>query len=64
MFNFRSNSSGEEKALKTMATICPIKDEEDFAQGKFSLEEDDVDAGWFFECKMCKGAKCSGYIRK
>jgi len=64
MFSFKSNNSRQEKALKTMATICPFKEEDEFEQDEFSLDEDDVDAGWFFECKMCKGAKCSGYIRK
>lgn len=63
MFNFKS-SKDEEKALKTMATICPFNEEDDFAGKDFTLDEDKSDAGWFFECKMCKGAQCTGYIRK
>ncbi len=64
MFNFKTRSTGQEKALKTMASICPVKDEDEFEDDNFSLEEDDADTGWFFECRMCKGEKCSGYIRK
>jgi len=65
MFQYKkSNNKQMNKPLKTMAKICPFNDEDDFSNDGFSLENDETDSGWFFECKMCKGAHCSGYLRK
>lgn len=64
MFNFKNRNSSTDKAMKTMANICPFKDEDDFEEDEFSLNEDDSDSGWFFECKICQDSKCTGYIRK
>ena len=65
MFNYKKSiSKKSDKPLKTIATLCPFNEEEDFSDDDFSLEDDDSDSGLFFECKMCKGAQCSGYLRK
>lgn len=64
MFNMKLGRNGEAKAYKTMAKICPYNEEKDFDKKAFTLEEDDADSGWYFECKICDDSKCSGYIRK
>ena len=64
MFNLKSHPNGQAKAYKTMAKICPHSADKDFDKEEFSLEEDEADSGWYFECKICDDSKCSGYIRK
>ncbi|MBN1351142.1 hypothetical protein JXJ21_17105 [candidate division KSB1 bacterium] len=64
---FRNRNSRNKPAnnpQKAMATICPFNGEDEFTDDDFCLEDDDCDSGWFFECKMCKGTGCSGYIKK
>lgn len=65
MFRYKkSNNKQLNKSLKTVATVCPFKDKDDFSDDDFSLEDDETDNGLFFECKMCKGAQCKGYLKK
>lgn len=64
---FRSKNSRTKQKnnpRKTMGKICPFNDEDEFDKDDFSLEDDECDSGWFFECKMCKGPGCSGYLKK
>lgn len=65
MFQYKkTNSKQLNNPLKTLAKICPFNDADDFSKDDFKLEDDEKNTGWFFECRMCKGAHCTGYLKK
>jgi len=65
MFRYqKSNNKQLNRPRKAIAKHCPFNEEKKFTDDGFSLEDDETDGGLFFECKMCKGAQCTGYLRK
>jgi hypothetical protein len=52
-----------EQAVSMIAAICPYQDRECALEENIKLTPSENGTGWFFECKVCEGAKCTGFLR-
>lgn len=52
-----------EQITNILDAICPYQDKTCDVVEDFSLTPSENGTGWFFECKVCKGAKCAGFLR-
>lgn len=52
-----------ENAASMIATICPYQNRNCGLERDFMLSPSENGTGWFFECKMCEGARCTGFVR-
>jgi hypothetical protein len=52
-----------EQAASIIAAICPYQDRKYALEENFALTPSENGTGWFFECKVCEGARCTGFLR-
>jgi len=52
-----------DQAASTIAAICPYQDRKCALEDNFELTPSENGTGWFFECKVCDGARCTGFLR-
>jgi hypothetical protein len=52
-----------EQAVSMIAAICPYQDKECVFKENVEVTPSENGTGWFFECKICEGAKCTGFFR-
>lgn len=46
-----------------IAAICPYQKRKCALEDDFKLIQSENGTGWFFECKVCEGATCTGFLR-
>ena len=52
-----------EEAASMIAAICPYQNRKCALEDNFELIPSENGTGWFFECKVCEGARCTGFLR-
>ncbi|MFZ5517705.1 MAG: hypothetical protein ACOY90_13755 [Candidatus Zhuqueibacterota bacterium] len=58
-----TTSTDIQQVAKMIAAICPYRDQFRTMYNDFKLTLAENETGWFFECMLCKGAKCTGFLR-
>ncbi len=52
-----------EQIANILDAICPYQNKScDFTEN-LSLTFSENGTGWFFECKVCQGAQCTGFLK-
>ncbi len=57
-----TTNTGFEEAANIVAAICPYQDRKCVLENDFKLIPSENQTGWFFECKVCVGARCTGFL--
>jgi hypothetical protein len=52
-----------EQIANLLDAICPYQDKTNDLTEALSLTFSENETGWFFECKVCQGARCTGFLR-
>jgi hypothetical protein len=52
-----------QETANMIAAICPFQECDCDSEENFKLTPSENDTGWFFECRMCRGANCTGFLR-
>lgn len=53
-----------EQAVSMIAAICPFQNRDCAVKENVELTPSENGTGWFFECKICEGARCTGFFRE
>ena len=53
-----------EQAVSMIAASCPFQNRDCVFEENVKLTPSENGTGWFFECKFCEGAKCTGFFRE
>jgi len=54
---------GHDQAASLLFAICPYQNRNRFLQQNYVLIPSENGTGWFFECRLCQGARCTGFLR-
>lgn len=52
-----------EQAAEIFSAICLYRDRICAFNESVKLTPSENGTGWFFECKICEGARCTGFLR-
>ena len=52
-----------EQIANLLDAICPYQDKANDVVNALSLTFSENNTGWFFECKVCQDARCTGFLR-
>jgi len=52
-----------EQIANILDAICPYQNRKYTSTEDIVLTLSENGTGWFFECKVCEGAKCTGFLR-
>ena len=52
-----------EQIANILDAICPYQDRKCDLTEDIILTLSENGTGWFFECKVCEGARCTGFLR-
>lgn len=52
-----------EQAVSMIEAICPYQDRTCAFNDSVAVTPSENGTGWFFECKFCEGARCTGFFR-
>lgn len=58
-----TTSNEIQQVARMIAAICPYRHEFSALHNDFELSLSENETGWFFECKLCEGARCTGFLR-